>query len=561
MQGHRGGPGVGIGVVKQDLGNGLYLVTTEGGRVRKAWCVDLTPAPVGATVAMADVYNWNYVQNVLPVVNEEHPWGRKATNMWRFARELPAATCVMSYIRFKRWQRECPMFYYGVLTNVDYGADQCSVRLIGDKNQTLNKVPVQYMTCNAAPFSAGDDVVVEFLHGSMMAPRVIGFVMEPLPCDYIIFRDMRRWYRNVGAGSYAYGDMDHPGAFSGDITAGDLFKLNPASGRIEQLTSGLYGRNHDLDTKGEWIVFNRYNHPGDNPAVSPTGMSIWKIRTNGKDLTRVADRLYNPDHPEEVWTTFLHGPRWSKDSAQIAVPWSSFLLAWDKNDPDPERNFYYAGFDAGGVRYPALSWKAQQSAAWNNPPTETVFSTRINVPPSGNDPFLRYMVHQGQAEMGWSALRITPWTRGHNDLHSSLNPVNADRMLIERTSPAGEIMAVEDNVSLGAIIEYDPDHPLANEDGLRVIRAVDPPWLTPEFEETDDINWAWGYYGWPCYNGKQTKAAWDVRSAVVEGSLTRAIPGGIQVYDIASDEVVFTLGWGVQPCFWQAIYGLRPKEE
>ena len=556
---------MGIGVIQVDLGEGLYQCRTEGGVLKVGWCVDLTPCPVGATVAVADIYNWHYCQNILPVVNDEHPNGRKATTMWRPARELPAATCVMSYIRFARWQRECPTFYIGTLTAVDYAADTGDVELANPVASTvrlLRNVPIEYMTCNAGAFSPGDLVIVEFMHGSPQRPKVIGFRHHPKPCEYIIIRDIRRSYYGIGGVAYEYNDMEHPGQFPGYIgytTTGDLFRLNPVSGQVSRITEGLYCRNHDIDTKGEWLIFNRYDHPGDDPAVSPTGMSIWKCRIDGSGLTKIVDRLYSKQYPDEVLTTWLHHPRWSKDCARITVPFSYWLYAWDAGESDPSRNWEYAGWDAGGVRVPSLSWKAQTSPLWNSPPTYTVFSARINTPPPGESPpFLRYMAHQGQSSPDLPAMRVTPWCKGSNDYHTAHNPVNPDRILLERSLPRGELMGLEDSVYLGAILEYDPSHPAANEDGLRVIKAVDPPWEDEGGNPTYDINYAWGYWAWPTYNTRGNRCAWDRRTDIIDEEMTSAIPGGIHVYDFDQESEIFYLGWGAQPCYFQGIYGQRP---
>ena len=60
---------MGVGVITKDYGNGLYECLTEWGILKIGWCVDLTPCPVGARVAIADIYNWHSYQNILPVVN------------------------------------------------------------------------------------------------------------------------------------------------------------------------------------------------------------------------------------------------------------------------------------------------------------------------------------------------------------------------------------------------------------------------------------------------------------------------------------------------------------
>lgn len=90
------------------------------------------------------------------------------------------------------WQKFKPGYRAAVITAIDEDNDTCSVSLAAapssaqglDTNQTtaLDAVPISYMTCNAAAFEVGDQVVVEFPERKWASPKVIGFLHHPKPC-------------------------------------------------------------------------------------------------------------------------------------------------------------------------------------------------------------------------------------------------------------------------------------------------------------------------------------------------------------------------------------------
>jgi hypothetical protein len=84
-----------------------------------------------------------------------------------------------------------PRYRTGVASNVDAAADTMDVTLDAlkiasqDCNQgtVLTGVPVEYMTCNASAFSDGSEVLIEFEGQDWSAPKVVGFVHDPQPCE------------------------------------------------------------------------------------------------------------------------------------------------------------------------------------------------------------------------------------------------------------------------------------------------------------------------------------------------------------------------------------------
>lgn len=88
------------------------------------------------------------------------------------------------------WQKWKPTFRYGTIIEVD--GDLCDVTLDTaessqqelDINQatTLTNVEIDYMSCNGAAFSGGDEVLIMFTGQDWSSPKVIGFKEEPKPC-------------------------------------------------------------------------------------------------------------------------------------------------------------------------------------------------------------------------------------------------------------------------------------------------------------------------------------------------------------------------------------------
>lgn len=93
---------------------------------------------------------------------------------------------------FPAWQKWMPTYRWGVASSVNEATNTMTVtlasatslaqRLNVNKESTLNNVPVVYMTCHAAAFEDGDNVVVGFTGQSFESPTVIGFLDNPREC-------------------------------------------------------------------------------------------------------------------------------------------------------------------------------------------------------------------------------------------------------------------------------------------------------------------------------------------------------------------------------------------
>ena len=96
-----------------------------------------------------------------------------------------------------------PLYRKGTITSVDKNADTCDVLLDAvystpdsidvNKETALADVPIQYMNCNADPFEAGDRAIVAFTLQNWSQPVVIGFELNPKPCD----EDITVWYHRT----------------------------------------------------------------------------------------------------------------------------------------------------------------------------------------------------------------------------------------------------------------------------------------------------------------------------------------------------------------------------
>lgn len=103
-------------------------------------------------------------------------------------------------------QKHKPRFRVGTITALDQDNDLASVTLDvatrePDQNSltyvqdfdpvsfsnTLNNIPIQYMTCNAKAFEVGDRVVVGFTGENWEQAKVIGFESEPRACGVFIY--------------------------------------------------------------------------------------------------------------------------------------------------------------------------------------------------------------------------------------------------------------------------------------------------------------------------------------------------------------------------------------
>jgi uncharacterized small protein (DUF1192 family) len=154
---------------------------------RSAWCVDYTEQ---ATGAVATIELNGEGPEVLLAPSAPAPVTGDGVMKDRLA--MSGAATFLNAAILPGWQKYSPTFRAGVITALDRENDTCSVRLEAaassaqslDINQASNltDVPIEYMTCNAAAFVVGDEVVVQFENQDWSRPKVIGFRSNPRPC-------------------------------------------------------------------------------------------------------------------------------------------------------------------------------------------------------------------------------------------------------------------------------------------------------------------------------------------------------------------------------------------
>jgi hypothetical protein len=176
-----------------------------------AWCADYTEGLTG-TVATLEVPGevdptLGGGINIKPGYDDGSIWGA-AYGQIQFGKVLSPAGFAWNLTMLQPWLKWMPLWRYATVLAVDESADTVDVELLPilskarvwlRKDLTINTpwessmsgVPVRYMSCGAAVFEAGDEVIVQFdledLEGSpglqTYQPYVIGFYEEPRQCE------------------------------------------------------------------------------------------------------------------------------------------------------------------------------------------------------------------------------------------------------------------------------------------------------------------------------------------------------------------------------------------
>lgn len=161
---------------------GLHLVET-----RKAWCADLTEDAKDEVATIEIPGDSNLV-----LINAGAEDGSTVDGVL-FAREMQSPEQVFwNAAVLPGWQKWKPTYRRGTITALDLEANTADVALeeetsTGQKlninqTKTLEKVPVNYMGCNAEAFEVGDACVVRFDDMNWETPKVMGFVDSPKAC-------------------------------------------------------------------------------------------------------------------------------------------------------------------------------------------------------------------------------------------------------------------------------------------------------------------------------------------------------------------------------------------
>ncbi len=95
------------------------------------------------------------------------------------------------------WQRWKPQYRAGRIVYMAPDKSSCTVKIykafssaqnlkVNPPSNILNNVPFNYMNCNGAAFSKGDEVIIEFSDRDWENPQVMGFMHDPKGCQFYI---------------------------------------------------------------------------------------------------------------------------------------------------------------------------------------------------------------------------------------------------------------------------------------------------------------------------------------------------------------------------------------
>lgn len=157
---------------------------------RAAWCADFTEDATGE-VATVEIPGEDKLLLVAPGAPKP-----VAADGVLIAREAQSPEQVFwNAAVLPGWQKFKPTYRRGTITALDTSADTATVTIAGDVSSAqslginptpyLTNVPIKYMTCNAGAFEPGDNVVVKFMGGEWLQPKIVGFSESPRECNAV----------------------------------------------------------------------------------------------------------------------------------------------------------------------------------------------------------------------------------------------------------------------------------------------------------------------------------------------------------------------------------------
>ncbi|WP_305046321.1 hypothetical protein [Geoalkalibacter sp.] len=184
-----------VALIRQ-AANGARIAYLEGqigeDPIREVWCADLNEGVTG-TVGTIEIGGEPGHVIIRPAGVEGTQAGHSPERdgqMQPTASSTPAAA-FYNYALLPGWEKWRPRYRAGIISSLD--GDTCTVQIFHltathqglnvNQGTVLQNVPILYLDCNGEAFSVGDRVVVEFVQQNFSAPRVIGFLDNPMPCE------------------------------------------------------------------------------------------------------------------------------------------------------------------------------------------------------------------------------------------------------------------------------------------------------------------------------------------------------------------------------------------
>lgn len=156
-----------------------------------AWCADLTEDLTGQ-VRTIEIPGEGTQHVLIAPGHADRAEYAEADGRLHARPGMSPVQCYLNAALLPGWQKFRPTHRVGAITSVDVEANTVSVLLDPatssaqalqiNRAERLSRVPVTYMTCNAAAFEVGDRCLVEFEGQDWESPRVIGFESNPKPC-------------------------------------------------------------------------------------------------------------------------------------------------------------------------------------------------------------------------------------------------------------------------------------------------------------------------------------------------------------------------------------------
>lgn len=239
---------------------------------------------------------------------------------------MSPAGCALAWAMLPGWQRWMPTYRVGVIHDIVYERNTCSVTLdeaasaargleinYGD---VLTGIRITYMDCHSGAFAEGDRVVVEFpgqtWGDETHEPRVIGFESHPKTCGFLCFcgsdPGMTEYARVIklsptdGSIVWVHDESSGTGyqiflscavTATGDVYAGarsgELFKLSKDDGSVIWSVTMDGPVSAVAVTPSGGVVCGLYA-PNGVVALDPGGFTLWSMAHTSTVNDLVVDR-------------------------------------------------------------------------------------------------------------------------------------------------------------------------------------------------------------------------------------------------------------------------------
>lgn len=255
----------------------------QGTGTRQAWCVDFTEdREPGALVGVLEIPGEPDLVVLPPGMRSWVPQDGllRARELQRPDQAFLNAAITPGVLKWK------PTYRWGEITAMDDATQTCTValgshsvtnqRLGVNQTSTVDGVPVEYMECGYSVFEVGDRVVIRFQGQAWDSPKVIGFLDNPRPCNWVCRGEGLILPGGNGILGGLIFESAMRAAFDAALTLHDAGTLDVEC----RVTGGSW-----LDTPGAWfpLTWNGVHYTGD------FGQAFSTVGTATLDLVRYSD--------------------------------------------------------------------------------------------------------------------------------------------------------------------------------------------------------------------------------------------------------------------------------